>query len=423
MRATEDAGRRRVVITGCGAITPVGLDTAQFWAALLAGRSGIAPITAFDAADLPTRFAGEVREFDPGEYMPSPAARRLSRFAQFAIAAALQAVEEAKLEVDEQLAHRVAVLVGSGYGANQLVHDAIATLQERGPRAITPYLAYTGSIDNASGEVATRLGATGPSGAIVTACATGSTCIGEGLRLIQHGTADVVIAGGADDAVTRLDMAAGASARALSRRNDEPERASRPFDRDRDGFVMGAGAGVVVLEEAGRALHRGAHILAELVGYGASTDAYHPTAPHPEGLGAKRAMRLALDDAALDPSDVDYINAHGTSTVLNDRTETEAIRTVFGDTAPGIPISSVKSMTGHMIGAAGAVELIATIHAIRSGVVPPTINCDDPEDPGLNYVPHHAQEHDVEVALSNSFGFAGHNAALVVARWRQEGRA
>ncbi|NUP00807.1 MAG: beta-ketoacyl-ACP synthase II [Nonomuraea sp.] len=408
---------RRVVITGQGAITPVGLSVEEFWDSLLAGRSGVGPIQSFDTEGLPVTIAGEVKGFDPVDYMPRTVSRRIDKYAQFAVAAAMQAVENAKFLVDDANTHRVGILIGSGYGPTALVQSGTLTLDSRGHRALAPWLSAATSIDCAAGEVALRLGATGPSGAVSTACASGTSAVGEALRMIQRGDVDAMIAGGADNSITSFDIGSTAMSRALSRRNDDPQRASRPFDKDRDGFVMAAGAGALVLEDARSAERRGAPILAEVVGYGATSDAYHPTAPHPEGLGARRAMQLALDDAGVAASAVDHINAHATSTVLNDRTEAAAIRKVFGDHAPRIPITGVKSMTGHMIGAAGAVELIATVQTLLTGIVPPTINCDDPEDPGLDFVPHRPRQHDVKVAMSNSFGFAGHNATLVVRRY------
>uniref|UniRef100_A0AAU2V8W3 3-oxoacyl-[acyl-carrier-protein] synthase 2 n=1 Tax=Streptomyces sp. NBC_00003 TaxID=2903608 RepID=A0AAU2V8W3_9ACTN len=407
---------RRVVVTGLGVISPVGNTTHDFWTALTEGRSGIKRITRYDADSLPTPLAGEVTGFDPRAYMPNRTARRLDRFAQFGLAAALEAMDGAKLEIGEEAAPRTAVLVGSGYGPGQMTLAGVRALDRGGRRTMTPYLAAGGSVDSASTEIAGHIGARGPSGAMVAACATGATAIGDALRLIRHGYADVVVAGGSDDAVNPLDLAAAANVGALSRSTD-PARASRPFDRARDGFVMGAGAGVVVLESAEHAERRGAEILAEVAGYGVTTDAYHSTHPHPEGIAVKRAMVDALADAGARPEDIDYISAHGTSTELNDRIESAAIRDVFGDHAPRVPISSLKSMTGHMIGAAGAVELIATVQAVRTGVLPPTLNCDDPEDSGLDYVPHRARRHPVRTALSNSFGFGGHNAVLVVRAW------
>jgi 3-oxoacyl-[acyl-carrier-protein] synthase II len=411
--------RRRAVITGFGAVSPIGLTAADFWAALLAGRSGVRRITDFEVADLPTQIAAQVWDFDPGRYIGRKVYRRIDPFAQYAIAAAGEAVEHAKLTITEELAPRVGVLIGSGYGASKIQQGITLQLASGGDvRKVGAYSSASSAIDNAAAEVALLLGAQGPSGAVSTACASGTSSVGDALRLIRHGYADVVVAGGADDSVTRPDIASACAARALSRRNDEPERASRPFDRDRDGFVVAAGAGVVVVEEAEHAIRRGAEILAEVAGYGATTDAYHATAPHPDGLGARRAMRMALADARLAADEVDHVNAHGTSTLLNDKIESMVIRAVLGDHAPRVPISAIKSMTGHVIGAAGTLELIATIQAVRTGVVPPTINCDDPEDPGLNYVPHQPQEHQVRVALSNSFGFGGHNAVLAVRQWR-----
>ncbi len=415
MTATpRDPAGRRVVITGTGVISPIGLTTREFWDALVAGRSGIRVISRYDPDTLPTRFAGEVVDFDARTYMPNRVGRRLDRFAQFALAAAMQAVQEAGLTVTEDLAPRTAVVVGTGYGAGHFTRDAVLTLRDSGRRRMNAYFASAGSSDSATVEIASWLGARGPSGAMVAACATGAMCIGDAMRLIRHGYADVVVAGGSDDAVNPLDLATSANIGALSRRTDRPERASRPFDRERDGFVMGAGAGVVVLEAEEHAIRRGATVLGELAGYGVTTDAYHSTHPHPDGRDVRRAMTEALADAVLRPEDVDHISAHGTSTLLNDRIESGAIREVFGERAPAIPISSVKSMTGHMIGAAGAVELIAALQTVRTGVVPPTINCDDPEDPELDYVPHRARRHDARVVISNSFGFGGHNAVLVV---------
>lgn len=414
MNTDNQAPRRRVVITGQGVVTPIGHSVSDFWESLLQGRSGVGRITQFDASDLPVQIAGEVKGFEPTDYMPRTVSRRVDRFAQFAVAAAMQALDDAKLVINGGNSDRIGVLVGSGYGATGLLQNTALQLESRGVRSIAPWVSAASAIDSAAGEIALRLGATGPSGAVSTACASGTTSIGQAMRLIQHGEADVIFAGGSDNAVTSVDIASGATTRALSRRNDSPESASRPFDSDRDGFVMSGGAGILVLESLEHAMDRGAPILAEVIGYGETSDAHHPTAPHPEGRGAQRAMRLAMADAGVEPGEVDYINAHGTSTLLNDRTESAAIRQVFGDHAPKLAISSVKSMTGHMIGAAGSVELIATVQAIRNGVVPPTINCHNPEDPGLNYVPHVPQERKTVVAMSNSFGFAGHNAVVVV---------
>nr|WP_018218337.1 beta-ketoacyl-ACP synthase II [Salinispora vitiensis] len=406
-----------MVITGTGVITPIGLSVSDFWSSLLAGRTGVDEITSFDASHLPTRIAAEVRGFNHLAYMPYRVGRRLDKFAQFGLAAGLQAVEEAKLDLDDDLVWRTGALLGSAYGPGQFIQTSTLAMAAGGPQKVPAYMAAAASNDSAAGALAMQLGLRGPSAAVSTACATGATCIGDAFRQIRHGYSDVMLAGGTDSTITPLDMVSASNTGALSRRNGDPSRASRPFDRDRDGFVMGAGAGVVVLEEAEFARRRGAPILAELAGYGATTDVHHPTAPDPTGTGARAAIRAALDDAELGPDDIDYVNAHGTSTVINDRLETAVLRSVFGDRATRIPISSIKSMTGHMIGAAGAVELIATARAAAEGVVPPTVNCDDPEDTGLNFVPHEPQEHRVRAAISNSFGFGGHNAVLVVRPW------
>ncbi|GHH72661.1 3-oxoacyl-[acyl-carrier-protein] synthase 2 [Streptosporangium violaceochromogenes] len=408
---------RRVVVTGAGVISPVGHDVDTFWSSVTEGRCGVAPITSFDVSDLSTKIAAEVRGFDPAPYMPHKVMRRLDRFAQFGLAAAVQAVENAKLPPGDALRPRLGVLVSSGYGSSGMQHSLYTRFAERGPRSVPPYTTSAIAVDCPSAEIALRFGAGGPSGSMSTACATGTMSVGEAAMWIRTGRADVVLAGGCDDSISRFDLASTGITGALSRRNDDPERACRPFDRDRDGFVMGAGGAVVVLEEAEHAAARNAPILGEIAGYASTTDAFHPTAPHPDGLGAVTVMRLALDDAGLAPGEIDYINAHGTGTVLNDRTESMAIREVFGEHAPGIPISSIKALTGHMIGAAGAAELIATLMAVRDGVAPPTVNCDAPEDEGLDYIPHRARPMRVRAALSNSFGFGGHNSALVVREW------
>jgi len=412
----------RVVITGCGAITPIGRTVDTFWDSLVNGRSGISTISGWDASDLPVRIGAEVQDFDPAEYMPHKVSRRIDPSVQYGLAAAMQAVRDAKLDVDEELAPRVGVYIGSSAGPAEMNYDTTIKLHERGVRTVSPFFFATSGSESAAGEVALWLGACGPSASITTACASGATCIGEASRLIRFGIADVMVAGGTEASVTRLNIAAAAACKALSTRNDEPERACRPFDRGRDGFVMGAGAGIVVLEEAEHARRRGAPVLAELAGYGATTDAYHLTAPHPEGLGTKRAIRMALESAGIGPRDVDYVNAHGTSTPLNDKTEVASIRDVLGEHALRIPISSTKSMTGHLISGTGAIELIACVQVIRSGVVPPTLNCDDPEDPELNFVPGAAQDWSTDVAMSNSFGFGGHNAVLVARRYREDAR-
>ncbi|MEU6051854.1 beta-ketoacyl-ACP synthase II [Streptomyces xanthochromogenes] len=408
-------GRRRVMVTGYGAVTPVGHSVDETWAAMLAGRSGIDTVDTIDVTDLGVRIGGQVRGFTPGRYMPPKVSRRADPYAQYAIAAALEACEHAGLVVDERLAPRVAVIIGSGYGPVGSIYRAANILRDKGPRAISPFTQVTTAMDSAAGEISMRLGTQGPSRAQSTACASGADAIGAGMRMISHGEADVVLVGGADACVTTVDLAGSGNARALSRRNDDPTAACRPFDVHRDGFVMSEGAAVVVLESAEVAERRGATPLAELIGYGASSDAHHWTAPHPEGRGARLAVEAALRDAGASGSDVDYVNAHGTGTQLNDATEAAVLRTVLGDRVDRIPVSSTKSMTGHMIGAAGAVELVASIQVLRTGDVPPTINCDEPIDPDINFVPNQAQHHaGIRTALSNSFGFGGHNAALVV---------
>ncbi|MBP2473366.1 3-oxoacyl-[acyl-carrier-protein] synthase II [Crossiella equi] len=409
--------RRRVVVTGTGAVTPIGLSVDETWSALLEGRSGIAPITGFDTSAYPTQFAGQVKGFDIDAYLPKRVSRRVDPYGQYAIAAALQAVEQAKLTIDEELAPKVGIWIGTGYGPSQTSQQVALDVEAKGIRGVSPYSPVTASPDSPTGELSMLLGAQGPNGSCSMACASGTDAIGHALRLIQFGQADVMVVGGAEANITEPDIAGGVLGRSLSRRSDDPTRACRPFDVDRDGFVLASGSGFLVLEEMNRALERGVPILAEIVGYGSTSDAHHWTAPHPEALGARRAIQGALDDAGLTPADVGYINAHGTSTPLNDPTETSAIRQVFGEHATRVPVSSTKSMTGHMIGAAGAFEMVACVQVLNTGIVPPTINCDNPIDPEMNYVPHTPQQHDVRVTMSNSFGFGGHNAVLVAKKW------
>ncbi|MFJ2767212.1 beta-ketoacyl-ACP synthase II [Streptomyces sp. NPDC087300] len=408
-------GARRVMVTGYGAVTPLGHGVDETWKAMLAGRSGIDTVAAMDVTDLGVRIGGQVRGFDPGRYMPPTVSRRADPYAQYALAAALEACEHAGLAVDDHVAPRVAVIIGSGYGPVGSIYRAANILRDKGPRGISPYTQVTTAMDSAAGEISMRLGTQGPSRAQSTACASGADAVGAGMRMIGHGEADAVLVGGADACVTTVDLAGSGNARALSKRNDDPSAACRPFDAHRDGFVMSEGAAVLVLESAETADRRGATPLAELVGYGASSDAHHWTAPHPEGRGACLAVEAALRDAGITGEDVDHVNAHGTGTVLNDATETAVLRKVLGERVTRIPVSSTKSMTGHMIGAAGAVELVASIQALRTGDVPPTLNCDEPIDPDINFVAHRAQHHEgLRIALSNSFGFGGHNAVLVV---------
>lgn len=407
----------RVVVTGIGAVTPLAGTAEETWSSMLLGQSGIGPITGFDVSDLPTTIGGEIRHFDIADYLPRNVSRRMDPYAHYALASAVQAVESAKLVLEQCDTARVGVLIGTGYGpvrSNQAVNEV---LQEKGPRGVSPLSQVTGAPDSAAGEISLLFGARGPSRALSTACATGTDSIGEAARWIQLGICDVVIAGGADHCLTRVDFAGTGKAGALSKRNAEPERASRPFDADRDGFVMSAGAGVVVLESVDHALERGANVLAELGGYASTSDAHHWTAPHPEADGARRAMTGALAEAGLGPADIDYINTHGTATAIGDERELWAIRQVFGEHATRPAISSTKSMTGHMIGASGAVEFIASALAIRDGIVPPTINLDTPIDDELNLVPWVAQKRDVRAVMTNSFGFGGHNAVAVLRRW------
>lgn len=408
---------RRVVVTGMGVVSPVGIGADAVWDSVVSGRSGMGPVTAFDVSAYPTRFAATLPDWDPTPWIEAKEARRMSRFQQFALVAALMAVEDAGLVIDESNAERVGVIVGSGIGGLGTMEEQLLILKEKGPGRVSPFLVPMMIVDLAAGHISIRLGAKGINYAPVSACATGNHSIGEAGEAIKRGDADVVLAGGFDCGVTPLGLAGFCAARSLSTRNDDPQGASRPFDADRDGFVMGEGGGVLVLEELEHARSRGATILAELTGYGASADAYHLTAPAADGDGASRAMRLALDHARLDTTDIGYINAHGTSTGLGDAAETLAIKSVFGADAP--PVSSTKSMTGHLLGGAGALEAAISIRAMAHGVLPPTINYTTP-DPAcdLDYVPNVAREAQLAAVMSNSFGFGGHNATLVFSQVR-----
>jgi 3-oxoacyl-[acyl-carrier-protein] synthase II len=405
----------RVVITGMGAVTPLGLDMKATWEALMRGESGIGRLMRFDAAAFPCRIAGELKEFDPIRFMSVKEAHKTDPFIQYALAAALMAMDDAGLSRTPQSELRTGVLVGSGRGGVTTIEKNMAALLSKGPKAVSPFFAPLSLVNMASGYISMKLGARGPCLDVSTACATGTHAIGEAMKIIQRRDADVMIAGGAEAPITPLILAGFCQARALSLRNDEPAKASRPFDRDRDGFVLAEGAGVLILEELKHAEKRGARIYAELVGYGLSSDAYHFTRPDPEGRGPSRAMSLALSDAGLRPEDIDYINAHGTSTVSNDRTETLAIKKAFGAHAANLNISASKSMLGHMIGAAGAVEAAISALSIHQGIITPTINYDNP-DPAcdLDYVPNQARKGTVRAALSSSLGFGGMNASLVL---------
>jgi 3-oxoacyl-[acyl-carrier-protein] synthase II len=404
---------RRVVVTGLGALTPIGNTADEFWSALLQGRSGVGPITRFDTTDYPTRIAGEIKNFDPLTFVDKKEARRLDPFLQYAMACAVMAVQDAALDTEKVDGTRFGVLIGSGIGGISTLLDTHKTLLDKGPDRVSPFFIPMMIINMASGLVSMRFGAKGPNSAVVTACATGNHAIGESFKIIQRDDADVMIAGGSEAIVIPLTIAGFCSMKAMSTRNDEPTRAMRPFDANRDGFVCGEGAGLVILESLDHARARDARIYAEIVGYGQTSDAHHLTAPDPEGDGAARAMAGALRDGGLDVSAVGYINAHGTSTPYNDKFETLAIKRVFGEHARRLAVSSTKSMTGHMLGAAGGVEAIATSLALHHGVLPPTINYETPDpDCDLDYVPNQARKQDVEVALSNAFGFGGTNATL-----------
>ena len=412
---TEGA-RRRVVVTGLGVVSPLGLDVPSTWQALRAGTSGVGPVTLFDASALPARIAAEVHGFDPVNLFGVKETRRSSRHIQFAMEASRQALADSGLDIGD-ISTEVGVCIGSGIGGLDIIETATRTLDSQGPRRISPFAAAAALIDSAPGAVAMDLGIRGPNRAVVTACATGADAIGDAAGWIREGDVVAVLAGGVEAGITSTGMAMFAAARALSTRNEDPTRASRPFDSDRDGFVTGEGCAVLMLEEREHALARGATMHAELIGYAATADAYHITAPDPSGDGAIRCIRGALRKAGLEPQEIGYINAHGTGTALNDVSETRAITAVFGEAARTIPVSSTKSMTGHMLAAAGAFEAMVCILAMRDQFLPPTINLDNPDpECDLNHVALHGRDAAVDVALSTSFGFGGHNACLVLSR-------
>ncbi|HXV64764.1 MAG TPA: beta-ketoacyl-ACP synthase II [Vicinamibacteria bacterium] len=411
---------RRVVVTGVGLVSALGIGTEETWRALLAGRSGIAPITRFDTSDFTVRIAGEVKGFDPLEFIDKKDVKKMDVFIQFAMAASAFAMANSKLEITPGLADRVGVVISSGIGGFATIEREHSVLLESGPRRISPFFIPATIINLAAGHVSIRFGAKGPNSATATACSASAHAIGDAMKIIQRGDADAMIAGGSEAAITPMGVGGFAAMRALSTRNDEPERASRPFDLNRDGFVVGEGAGVLVLEELELAKARGAKIQAELVGYGMSSDAFHITTPSEDGDGAKRVMRLAIRDARIEPDRIDYINAHGTSTQYNDRTETLAIKEVFGARARHLCVSSTKSMTGHLLGGAGGLEAGITVLALRDQKLPPTINYETPDPQlDLDYVPNAARDASVEYALTNSFGFGGTNAALVFKRYAE----
>ncbi len=411
--------KRRVVVTGVGLVTPLGVGVENVWQRILRGESGVGPITRFDVSQHETKFAAEVREFKPEDYISPKEIKRMDLFIQYALTAAKIAMEDSGLDMGKEDAERVGVIVGTGLGGLPTLEKYHSILLERGPGRISPFFIPMLIANEAPGHIAIQFGIKGPNLCIVTACATGAHSIGDSLRVIQYGDADVMVAGGTEANLTPLTVGGFNAMRALSTRNDAPAKASRPFDKDRDGFVVGEGSGIIIMEELGHAKKRGAKIYAEVAGYGYNGDAYHITAPCPDGEGFIRCMRMAMRDAAVSPGEINYINAHGTSTDLNDQTETIAIKEVFKEKAYTIPVSSTKSMIGHLLGAAGAVEAIFTILAMRDNICPPTINYETPDpDCDLDYVPNSARSHIIDVGLSNSFGFGGTNSTLVFKRFK-----
>ena len=407
--------KRRVVVTGLGVISAIGCAKEEFWGNLIKGKSGVGPLTHFDATKYDSRIAGEVRNFVPHPFISSKDLRRMEKFVQFGVTAAKNAVDDSGLDISKEDPYRIGVIVGSGIGSLRIIEEQHEVILEKGPSRVTPFLIPMLIVNMAAGHISIMIGVKGPNLCTTTACASGSHAIGDAMRIIQYGDADVMIAGGTESCITTLGIGGFCSLKALSTRNNEPERASRPFDKDRDGFVMAEGCGIVILEEMERAKKRNAKIYGEIVGYGMTGDAYHMTAPDPEGEGAARCMVNALKDANLKPEDISYINAHGTSTTLNDKIETLAIKKVFGSFAKKVAISSTKSMMGHQLGAAGAVEFVICCLSIERSIIPPTINYENPDpDCDLDYVPNKARKMKVNTCLSNSLGFGGHNATLCV---------
>jgi len=411
---------RRVVVTGLGAITPLGSTVDSTWQALLEGKSGVGKITAFDASEFDSQIAGEVKGFDPLQHMSSKESRRMERFVQFAVVASKEALVSAKFDMSKEDPYRVGVLVGSGIGSLHVMQDQCRIYEERGAARISPFMIPLLIVNEASGNVSIVVGAKGPNTCVATACATGSHAIGDAFRIIQYGSADAMIAGGTESCITPMGLGGFCALKALSCRNDAPQKASRPFDKDRDGFIMAEGAGVVILEELEHAKKRGASIHAEIVGYGMTGDAHHITAPDSSGESSSKAMEFAIKDAGLTPKDIHYVNAHGTSTQLNDKIETKAIKMCFNSQAKKVAISSTKSMTGHLIGAAGGVEFIVSVLAVQNDIIPPTINLENPDpECDLDYVPKQARKMKVGAAMSNSLGFGGHNATLVLKKFQE----
>lgn len=410
--------KRRVVVTGLGLVTPLGIGVEENWDNLCKGKSGIGPITRFDASKFKTRIAGEVKGFKAEDFVPQKMIKRLDIFVHYALAAARMAVEQAQLKITPDLAPQVGVISGCGLGGLTTLEATHSILMNRGPDRISPFFIPMLIANMAPGQIAIEFGAKGPNISVETACAAGNHAIGDSFKVIQRGAAKAMICGGVEAVITPLAVSGFNAMRALSTRNDEPEKASRPFDRDRDGFVMAEGAGMMVLEDLEFALERGATILGEIVGYGLTADAYHMTAPSPDGDGAIRCMQMALEDAGLGPEDIQYINAHGTSTDLNDVSETLAIKAVFGEHSRKLAVSSTKSMTGHLLGGAGGVESVFTVLTLKEGVIPPTINLDNPDpECDLDYVPHMARKADLSAAMTNSFGFGGTNAVLIFKKY------
>jgi len=411
--------KKRVVITGMGAVTPLGNNVKEFWQGLIQGNSGLDKVTRFDLGDIPTQIAGEVKDFDASLYMDRKEVRRMDRFTQYAVAAARMALEDADVDISKVSSDKVGVVLGSGIGGMATLEEQIEVRRVKGPGRVSPFFVPMMISNMAAGQIAIIFGATGPNLTVVTACASGTNALGEALKIIQRGSAEVMIAGGTEAPITPMAFAGFCSMKAMSCQNEKPQKASRPFDAKRDGFIMGEGAGILILESLESAQKRNAHIYAEILGYGATADAYHITAPAPGGVGAAKAMLAAITDAGIQPKEVDYINAHGTSTELNDKYETMAIKEVFGEHAGKIAISSTKSMTGHLLGAAGGIEAIATALAIEHDVVPPTINYEYPDPQcDLDYVPNKARKIPVQYALSNSLGFGGHNATILLGKFK-----
>ncbi len=408
-----------MVVTGLGLLCPLGIGVEASWANLTAGKSGIGPVTRFDTKDYPSRIAGEVKDFEPVDFMPEKLVKRVDPFVRLGLAAAQMAIEDAGLEIPEDKASRAGVITGCGLGGLGSIEYYRDVLVNKGPKRVSPFFIPMAIPNMASGQISIMCGAKGPNTVVCTACAAGSHAIGDAFKTIQRGAADVMICGGTESVITPLAFAGFSNMKALSTRNEMPERASRPFDKERDGFIIGEGAGILIIEEMNHALERGADIRAEIIGYGLTGDAYHITAPPEDGEGGARCMSMALEDAGLSYRDIDYINAHGTSTPLNDLCETRAIKTVFKDRAKEIPVSSTKSMTGHLLGGAGGVEAIFCIKTIEDGIIPPTINYEIPDpECDLDYVPNRARSQSVDVVMSNSFGFGGTNAVLIFRRYR-----